>query len=129
MFGRPQPKRSIGRASIAPNCVPDGKNIRRKSRSHERTKAIRIAGVKYLSDHTLRLRWVNGSVTPVDLREPVYRLKGLQPLRNKANFAQARKGEGGHSVVWPGDLDMGADQSVFLRVPDNFDVKKWAAGN
>ena len=74
------------------------------------TKAIRIAGVKYVSDHTLRLRWVNGSVTHVDLREPVYRLKGLRPLRNKSSFAQAKKGEGGHNVVWPGDLDMGADR-------------------
>jgi len=29
-------------------------------------------------------------------------------------FAQARVGEGGHSVVWPGDLDMGAG-SLFER--------------
>ena len=74
------------------------------------TKAIRIAGVTYVGDHTLRLRWVNRSVTPIDLREPIYRLKGLRPLRDKALFAQAKKGEGGHSLVWPGDLDMGADR-------------------
>jgi hypothetical protein len=29
-------------------------------------------------------------------------------LRDTAVFAQARIGGGGHSVVWPGDLDMGA---------------------
>jgi len=61
-------------------------------------------------DYTLRLRWVNGTVTPVDLSEPIHHLKGLQPLRNKTAFAKAAKGEGGHSVVWPGDLDMGADR-------------------
>jgi hypothetical protein len=74
------------------------------------TKAIRIASVKYAGDFTLRLRWVNRSVTLVDLSEPVHRLKGLQPLRDKEVFAKARRGEGGHSVVWPTELDMGADR-------------------
>ncbi len=63
------------------------------------TKAIRIASVKYAGDFALRLRWVNRSVTVVDLSEPIQRLKGLQPLRDKEVFAKARKGEGGHSVV------------------------------
>ncbi len=74
------------------------------------TKAIRIGSVRCAGDFILRLRWVDGSVMAVDLSEPVRRLKGLRPLRNKAVFAQAAKGEGGHSVVWPGDLDMGADR-------------------
>jgi hypothetical protein len=74
------------------------------------TRAIRISSVKCVDGFTLRLRWVNGTVTPVDLREPVHRLKGLKPLRNQAVFASAQKGEGGHSVIWPGDLDMGADR-------------------
>src|ERR1039457_1977366 len=74
------------------------------------TKAIRISSVKYIEGFTLRLRWVNGTVTPVDLREPVLRLKGLKPLRDEAVFSSAKKGEGVHSVVWPGDLDMGADR-------------------
>ena len=74
------------------------------------SKAIRIASVKYVSGYTLRLRWVNGTVTPVDLRDPVRRLKGLKSLRDEAVFASAKKGEGGHGVVWPGDLDMGADR-------------------
>jgi hypothetical protein len=74
------------------------------------TKVIRISSVKYIDGFTLRLRWVNGTVTPIDLREPVHRLKGLKPLRDEAVFASAKKGEGGHSVVWPGDLDMGADR-------------------
>jgi Protein of unknown function (DUF2442) len=74
------------------------------------TKAIRISSVKYLEEFSLRLRWVNGTVTSVDLREPVQRLKGLKSLRDKSVFATAKKGDGGHSVVWPGDLDMGADR-------------------
>jgi hypothetical protein len=74
------------------------------------TKAIRIASVKYAGDFKLRLRWVNRSVTLVDLSEPIHRLKGLQPLLDAEVFARAKKGEGGHSVAWPMDVDIGADR-------------------
>jgi hypothetical protein len=70
--------------------------------------AIRVESVVTTGAYTIRLRWTNGKTLPVDLREPVFRLKGLRPLRDTAVFAQARIGGGGHSVVWPGDLDMGA---------------------
>jgi hypothetical protein len=74
------------------------------------TKAIRLTAVKYVEQYTLRVRWISGAVTPVDLSEPVRRLKGLRAIRNKALFAKAAVGEGGHSVIWPGSLDMGADR-------------------
>src|SRR5437879_4780369 len=74
------------------------------------TKAVRISSLKYADEFSLRLRWKNGKTMSVDLQEPVSRLKGMRPLRNKAVSAQASKGEGGHSVVWPGDIDMGADR-------------------
>jgi hypothetical protein len=63
------------------------------------TKAIRIASVKYAGDFRLRLRWVNRSVTFVDLSEPIHRLKGLEPLLDTKVFAKVKKGEGGHSVA------------------------------
>jgi hypothetical protein len=91
------------------------------------TKAIRISSVKYLEEFSLRLRWVNGTVTSVDLREPVQRLKGLKALRDKSVFAAAKKGDGGHSVVWPGDLDMGADR-LWERRWNNRAVKmRWSS--
>lgn len=74
------------------------------------TKTIRIASVKYAGEFKLRLRWVNRSVTLVDLSEPIHRLKGLQPLLDTKVFAGAKKGEGGHSLVWPTEVDMGADR-------------------
>jgi hypothetical protein len=74
------------------------------------TKSVRIAGVRHVHDSVLRLRWANGKTLSVDLKEPVHRLKGLRPLRDPAVFALAAKGEGGHSVVWPGEIDMGADR-------------------
>lgn len=83
------------------------------------TKAARIAGVKHAGDCLLRLRWVNGKVMSVDLREPVHRLKGLRPLRDPAVFALAAKGRGGHSVVWPGEIDMGADRLWEMALEQN----------
>lgn len=74
------------------------------------TKATRIAGVRPAGDYALRIRWVSGTTTTVDLREVVFGLRGLRPLREHAAFARAEVGEGGHSVMWPGDLDMGADR-------------------
>ena len=74
------------------------------------TKAVRIASVKYAGDYKLRIHWVNGKTTPVDLQEPLFRVKGMSALRKKAVFAQVDRGEGGHSIVWPGEIDMGADR-------------------
>jgi hypothetical protein len=83
------------------------------------TKAIRIASVKYEREYRLRIRWVNGKTMSVDLQEPVSRLKGLRPLRDEVVFAQAAKGEGGHSVGWPGAIDMGADRLWEMTLEQN----------
>ena len=73
--------------------------------------AIRIANVKYAGTGLrLIVRWTNNKEMTVNLEEPVYRLKGLRPLRTQAVFARAGVGEDGCSVVWPGDIDMGADR-------------------
>ena len=83
------------------------------------TKAIRIASVKHAGEYKLRLRWVSGKTMTVDLSEPVHRLKGMRPLRDEATFARAAKGEGGHSIVWPGEIDMGADRLWEMSLEQN----------
>jgi hypothetical protein len=83
------------------------------------TKAVRIASVKYEGDYTLRLRWVNGKTMPLDLSEPIHRLKGMRSLRDTAVFARAAKGDGGHSVIWPGEIDMGADRLWEMTLEQN----------
>jgi Protein of unknown function (DUF2442) len=83
------------------------------------TTAVRISSVKHADEYSLRLRWVDGKTMSVDLQEPVNRLKGMHQLRNKAVFAQGSKGEGGHSVVWPGDIDMGADRLWEMTLEQN----------
>jgi hypothetical protein len=78
--------------------------------SEDGKTAIRIASVKYAGEYALRIHWASGKELSVNLHEPVLRLKGLRPLRDVAMFARATVGEGGHSIAWPGDLDMGADR-------------------
>jgi hypothetical protein len=74
------------------------------------SKALRLADLKYANEYTLCLRWTNDKALNVDLRELVYRLKGLRPLRDMAIFARAELGEGGYSVVWPGGIDVGVSR-------------------
>ena len=83
------------------------------------TKAIRIASVKPAGEYKLRLRWVSGKTMEVDLSEPVHRLKGMRPLRDQAVFARAAKGEGGHSIVWPDEIGMGADRLWEMSLEQN----------
>jgi len=75
---------------------------------------IRIAGVTPAGDYTLRIRWANGKELPVDLREIVYRLKGLRALRDPSVFARATVAGSGQSVLWPDDLDIGAARLLEL---------------
>ena len=82
--------------------------------------AIRIANVKYAGTGLrLIVRWTNNKEMTVNLEEPVYRLKGLRPLRTQAVFARAGVGEDGCSVVWPGDIDMGADRLWEMALEQN----------
>jgi hypothetical protein len=80
---------------------------------------VRIADVQATGGYTLRLRWLGGRTMTVDLAEAVHRLKGLRPLRDPAVFARAQVGEGGHSVAWPDDRDMGAARLWELALEQN----------
>jgi hypothetical protein len=82
--------------------------------------AIRIANVKYAGTGLrLIVRWTNNQEMTVNLEEPVHRLKGLRPLRTQAVFGRAGVGEDGCSVVWPGDIDMGADRLWEMALEQN----------
>jgi hypothetical protein len=83
------------------------------------TKAIRIASVKPAGEYTLRIRWVNDKTLAVDLQQPIHRFKCMRSLRDKVAFAKASKGEGGHNVVWPGEIDMGADRLWEMTLEQN----------
>jgi uncharacterized protein YbdZ (MbtH family) len=72
-------------------------------------KLPRMTSVKATGEHSLRLRFENGKTFSVDLHGLVHHSKGLKRLRDQPTFARATLGEGGHSIAWPGDLDIGAD--------------------
>jgi hypothetical protein len=83
------------------------------------SNTIRIVQVKPAGEYALGVRWLNGKAFVVDLREPVFRLKSLRPLRDTALFARACVGEDGYSVEWPGDLDMSADRLWEMSLEQN----------
>jgi uncharacterized protein YbdZ (MbtH family) len=81
--------------------------------------AVRITAARALDNYTLHLTWQNGRTMDVDLSEPIHRLKGLKALRDRGFFSCVTVGEGGHSVVWPGDRDMGAASLWELSLEQN----------
>ena len=56
---------------------------------------VRIIGVRPVRGHTLLLRWASGKELPVDLREPIFRLKGLRTLRDRTVKATTRRSPSG----------------------------------
>jgi hypothetical protein len=70
------------------------------------TKPVRIAGVKPVRDYTLTVAFMNSKTFTVDLRDP-------------AVFAGVDVGEDGFSLVWPGDLDVGADRLYEMALEQN----------
>jgi Protein of unknown function (DUF2442) len=80
---------------------------------------IRITRVKPVGEFALCLRWATGRELQVDLREPIFRLKALRSLRDQSTFVRAEVGQGGHSVMWPNDIDMGADRLWEMSLEQN----------
>ena len=81
------------------------------------TKRPRLAAVKALSGHRLRLTFVDGSIHTVSLAGEFDRFPGLAPLRDPKAFAKAGIIEGeGWTVEWPDlDIQIGADTLVTDR--------------
>jgi hypothetical protein len=75
-----------------------------RSEAMRDTKAVRIAYMMYAGGYVLQIEWSNGKVMFVDLQEPISRVEGMSPLRVKEVFAEAKKGEGGHSIDGPARL-------------------------
>lgn len=67
----------------------------------------RIASIRLgEGDYVLDIEWADGSTSPVDLTEPVFRLKVLKPLRRLDRFRQVAVGDWGWSVTWGDDMDL-----------------------
>ena len=71
----------------------------------------RLAAVKALSGHRLRLTFIDGSIYTVALAGEFDKFPGLAPLRDPKAFSKAVVIEGeGWTVEWPAfDIQIGAD--------------------
>src|SRR5450759_1011748 len=71
----------------------------------------RLAAVKALSGHRLRLTFIDGSIYTVALAGEFGKFPGLAPLRDSKAFSRAVVIEGeGWAVEWPArDIQIGAD--------------------
>jgi hypothetical protein len=73
-------------------------------------KLPRLASVRALGEQSVTLRFLESEKSfTVDLRGIVSRYKRMKPLQDPKLFARVALGEGGHSIEWPGELDIGAD--------------------
>lgn len=73
-------------------------------------KPPRINAVEVLGPTRLRIAWTTEERLEVDLAEPIKRLKALAPLQDPVAFGRVKVGEWGHSLVWDGEIDLGADR-------------------
>jgi len=82
-------------------------------------KLPRLTGVKFAANQAITVRFESGKTFTVDLGEIVRGSKGLKKLRDAEVFARVALGEGGHSIEWPGNLDIGADTLWELALRQN----------
>lgn len=73
-------------------------------------KPPRIDEVSAPQPGVLEIRWTTGETLVAHIGDWIERFELLAPLRDAAIFSQVRVGWYGHSVEWPGDIDLGADQ-------------------
>jgi DNA-binding XRE family transcriptional regulator len=64
-----------------------------------------IANVDVAGPTHLHLTWSDGSVATLDLDAII----GSSALRDPEIFARVEVGDWGHSLIWPGDIEIGAD--------------------
>lgn len=67
-----------------------------------------IKTVKAEAPTRLHIQWDNDLSVTVDLRD-VLRKKPFTALKDARVFVAAQLGDWGHSVVWPGNIELGAD--------------------
>jgi hypothetical protein len=77
-------------------------------------KRPRLQAVQALATSKLALTFINEQQFVLDLSDDLQAFPGLHPLQNAEAFAQARLGDDGWTVEWPGlDIQIGAD-TLFL---------------
>ena len=74
--------------------------------SSPRTARVKVLKPAFIVEVT----WTTGSSDRIDLTSSIQARHGLSALRELTTFRKVTIGEGGDSLTWPGELDMGADR-------------------
>lgn len=74
-----------------------------------RTMLYRIIRIEPLADHKLWLEFEDGESNLVDFAPTIERGGVFDELASPGVFAQARIGEAGRYIEWPGTIDFCAD--------------------
>jgi len=75
----------------------------------------RIKAIEGLSaPYCLRVTWLDGRITDIDMSGTINRVKAFQPLLDPDLFRQAHVVDHGHGVEWPNGLDYAATSLDFL---------------
>jgi hypothetical protein len=88
-----------------------------------------LAAVKAKPPAMLTLQWSDGTRAKVDMSETL-RKRAFGALRDSVEFARARVGEWGHSVVWPSGAELSAE-TLWLETlsaigrPDTREFLEW----
>lgn len=71
-------------------------------------KSHTIVEAVALPPHGLRLQWSDGTQADIDISN-ILAKKAYAPLLDKKRFRKVQVGEWGHSLIWPGEIELGAD--------------------
>lgn len=84
-----------------------------------------IKAVKPVSGTAIRVRWTAGRSVDIDLQD-VVKMPAFKSLRGD-RFPKVQVGEWGHSVAWPGGIELGADElwRRALKAGDRDDTLKF----
>ena len=70
----------------------------------------RITSVRHVHDHRVELRFSDGNVAELDLRDDVVGRGGVfQPLEDVKYFAQVRVDPDAGTIAWPNGVDLDPD--------------------
>lgn len=92
--------------------------------------SLHVTAVRAAENHVVSVRFDNGKRFSIDLGGLIGRIRGLHALADRRFFARVGVGEDGHSIVWPGELDIGADRLFELALeqsgrPGNAEFIRW----
>jgi hypothetical protein len=77
-----------------------------------------IRQVQVRADFSVEIQWQDGETSTVSFRDTIAKGGKFAQLGDWEFFAKVELGEGGDSIVWPGELDFGADSLWCRAHPD-----------